>query len=84
MKLNSGDSLKYDHLIIATGGRPRTLTIPGSDAENVFVLRSPSDANRIQTLSDGKNVVIIGSSFIGMEVAAALVGENDDDVSTFF
>jgi NADPH-dependent 2,4-dienoyl-CoA reductase/sulfur reductase-like enzyme len=77
VKLSSGDSLKYDHLIIATGSRPRALTIPGSYSKNIFVLRSPNDANQIQALSDGKNVVIIGTSFIGMEVAAALVGEND-------
>jgi NADPH-dependent 2,4-dienoyl-CoA reductase/sulfur reductase-like enzyme len=45
------------------------------DAENIFVLRSPSDANQISALSENKNLVIVGTSFIGMEVAAALVGE---------
>ena len=42
---------------------------------NIFILRTPNDANQIAALSEGKNLVIVGTSFIGMEVAAALVGE---------
>ena len=75
MKLSNGNALKFNHLVLCTGGKPRTLDIPGSEAANVFVLRTPGDANQIAALADGKNLVVIGSSFIGMEVAAALVGE---------
>ena len=75
MKLSNGNALKFNHLVLCTGGKPRTLDIPGSEASNVFVLRTPGDANQIAALADGKNLVVIGSSFIGMEVAAALVGE---------
>lgn len=75
IKLRSGDLMSYDYLVIATGGRPRTLSIPGSYADGIFVLRSPWDANQIAGQSEGRNLVIIGSSFIGMEVAAALVGK---------
>ena len=75
VKLSNGNSLKYDHLVLATGAKPRTLQIPGSEASNIFILRTPNDANQIAALSEGKNLVIVGTSFIGMEVAAALVGE---------
>nr|KAG5700607.1 hypothetical protein BaRGS_015403 [Batillaria attramentaria] len=43
---------------------PRTMPIPGIDLKNVCVLRTPDDANRIAANSEGKNVVIIGSSFM--------------------
>lgn len=46
--------------------RPRTLPIPGFDLENVFLLRDPSQANKIAEMGAGKNVVVIGTSFIGM------------------
>ena len=45
--------------------RPRVLPIPGADLENVFTLRTPDDANKIAENIGGKNVVIVGSSFIG-------------------
>ena len=41
------------------------LSIPGADLENVFTLRTPDDANKIAENIAGKNVVIVGSSFIG-------------------
>ena len=44
---------------------PRVLPIPGVDLKNVFSLRTPDDANAIAKAAAGKNVVIIGSSFIG-------------------
>eukprot|EP00105_Crassostrea_gigas_P007010 XP_011421115.1 PREDICTED: apoptosis-inducing factor 3 isoform X2 [Crassostrea gigas] len=68
-----GSSVPYTSLVIATGGRPRMLPIPGTDLQNVYQLRTPEDANQIAERAAGKNVVIIGSSFIGMEVAACLV-----------
>lgn len=69
-----GSSLPYTSLVVATGGRPRMLPIPGTDLQNVYQLRTPEDANQIAERAAGKNVVIIGSSFIGMEVASALAG----------
>ncbi|XP_070573401.1 apoptosis-inducing factor 3-like isoform X2 [Ptychodera flava] len=69
----NGDSINYDHLLIATGGRPRILPIPGHDLQNVCLLRTPDDANAIAKNAKGKQVVIIGTSFIGMEVASYLV-----------
>merc|ERR1719422_2060498 len=72
VSLASGDSLKYDSLVVATGGTPRRLPTPGQDLAGVFSLRTPADANAIAAQAQGKNVVVVGSSFIGMEVAAFL------------
>ncbi|MEH2145781.1 FAD-dependent oxidoreductase [Nostoc sp.] len=69
----SGDSLNYDALLVATGGKPRKLDIPGADLQNILTLRSFDDTDRILTLSKQKGqAVVIGSSFIGMETAAGL------------
>lgn len=68
--LSNGRVLSYDNVLIATGGKPRKLNLPGSDLENIFLLRSPDDANSIISLVTEKNVVIIGTSFIGMELAS--------------
>ncbi|GIY18022.1 apoptosis-inducing factor 3 [Caerostris darwini] len=67
--------VKYDGLMIATGGQPVKMEVPGSDLKNIFYLRTPEDGNLIAKESAGKPVAIIGSSFIGMEVAAYLIGK---------
>ncbi|TRY87461.1 hypothetical protein DNTS_035291 [Danionella cerebrum] len=67
-----GFKLEYRKLFIATGSRPKPLSYKGKDMGNVFHLRTPEDANSIVTLASSKNAVIVGTSFIGMEVAAAL------------
>uniref|UniRef100_H3DEP3 AIF family member 3 n=1 Tax=Tetraodon nigroviridis TaxID=99883 RepID=H3DEP3_TETNG len=68
------DGLKMDYrkLFIAPGSRPRAMSYKGKDVRNVFHLRTPEDANNIAKLSSNKNAVIVGTSFVGMEVAAAL------------
>ncbi|GAB1598082.1 apoptosis-inducing factor 3-like [Argonauta hians] len=67
-----GTKLNYTNLLLATGGNPRKLQIPGSDLSNICFLRTPSEANYIAENSKEKDVVVIGSSFIGMEVAASI------------
>ena len=63
-----GRSLKYDALLLATGGVPRRLEIPGSQWPNVFTLRSADDADAIiGGALPGARVVVIGTGFIGME-----------------
>jgi NADPH-dependent 2,4-dienoyl-CoA reductase/sulfur reductase-like enzyme/nitrite reductase/ring-hydroxylating ferredoxin subunit len=71
--LESGESLAYDKLVFCTGGAPRQLGVPGDDLKGVFTLRTPEDANAIADSITDKDVVIVGGSFIGMEVAAASV-----------
>ncbi|KAI9888542.1 MAG: hypothetical protein M1814_006842 [Vezdaea aestivalis] len=69
----------YNHLILATGGSPRRLPLPGfKDRSNIFVLRTISDVQSILAAAEGgpKNIVVIGSSFIGMEVGTALAGKD--------
>ena len=58
---------------LASHLRPRTLPIPGFDLENVFLLRDPSQANKIAEMGAGKKVVVIGTSFIGMRDSIALL-----------
>jgi len=73
LTFSSGDTLAYDALLVATGGSARRLNIPGSDLKNICLLRSFSDADSvIETAGRSKRVVVVGSSFIGMEAAASL------------
>ncbi|XP_046697533.1 apoptosis-inducing factor 3 isoform X1 [Silurus meridionalis] len=67
-----GYKMEYRKLFIATGSRPKSINYKGKDVSNVFHLRTPEDANSIARLASSKNAVIVGTSFIGMEVAAAL------------
>jgi 3-phenylpropionate/trans-cinnamate dioxygenase ferredoxin reductase subunit len=70
--LSDGRRLSYDKLLIATGGRVRTLNVPGADLEGVFTLRTIDDALAIrERLMPGAPVVVIGAGFIGSEVAAS-------------
>ena len=71
VSLDSGETLSYDALILSTGSRPRSLPTPGADLANVFDLRSLADVDRIRpTLEMGRNIVIVGAGYIGLEAAA--------------
>ncbi|MEP7284177.1 MAG: FAD-dependent oxidoreductase, partial [Chloroflexota bacterium] len=71
--LENGGTLGYDVLLLATGGVPRQLDVPGKDLANVFLLRKLADADQIiEAGGASKQVVIIGASFIAMEAAASL------------
>ena len=75
--LNDGSKLTFNYLILATGGDPRVLPFPGNNLENIFVMRNVEDSNNIEKalgeFSETKpNVVVVGSSFIGMEAASVL------------
>ena len=68
-----GETMDCDSLLVATGGEPRSLNVPGGDLKNVFVLRSFDSADAIIAAAEGaKNAVIIGASFIAMEGASSL------------
>ncbi|KAG2157970.1 uncharacterized protein EDB93DRAFT_1122429 [Suillus bovinus] len=67
------ESISYETLILAMGGTPRRLPISGSDLENVYTFRSIEDSRRIDAVAqEGKRMVVIGSSFIGMELVVAV------------
>ncbi len=72
--LEGGETLTYDKLLLAMGAVPRDLKrLPGGDLEGILTLRSLGDADRILAqVGEGKRAVVIGASFIGMEVAASL------------
>jgi NADPH-dependent 2,4-dienoyl-CoA reductase/sulfur reductase-like enzyme/nitrite reductase/ring-hydroxylating ferredoxin subunit len=72
--VEGGAVLPYDALILSTGGEPNRPPIPGLDGPNVFLLRTLADARALsQAAETAKRAVVIGSSFIGLEAAAALI-----------
>ena len=71
--LDGGRELAYDALLIATGADPIRLPIPGMDRPHVHTLRTLADSRHIIAAAAGaKRAVVIGASFIGLEVAASL------------
>lgn len=73
----SGKTFPYTRLVLATGGQVRTLPLPGlkGDLANVFTLRTVQDVQKILgAIGEQKprKIVVVGSSFIGMEVGNAL------------
>jgi 3-phenylpropionate/trans-cinnamate dioxygenase ferredoxin reductase subunit len=71
--LQDGTALPASHIVIATGGVPRRLPLPGADLEGVYVLRSAADVHAIKKrVSPGGSAVIIGGGYIGLETSASL------------
>ncbi len=77
IQLEGQPPLRYDQLLLAPGGTPNLLPkLPGHDLGGVLPLRTQADADALLAATkDAKQVVIIGSSFIGMEAASSLIGE---------
>ncbi len=72
VQLSNGALMKFDKALVVTGGKPKRLEIPGS--ELAHTIRHPEDVVRIHKASEGaRNAVIIGTSFIGLEAASALL-----------
>lgn len=77
--LSDGSVLPADTVLLATGGEPRHLTLPGSDDPRILTLRTFSDAEEIRRrIRPTSRVAVIGAGLIGAEVASALVAKDID------
>jgi 3-phenylpropionate/trans-cinnamate dioxygenase ferredoxin reductase component len=71
--LSGGRELRYRDCLLATGAEPTRLPVPGADDPAVRVVRSLDHVRELTgRLADGDSVVVIGSGFIGCEIAASL------------
>ena len=69
----TGASFQYEKLLMATGGSPRILDIPGGSLEDIFYYRSIDDYTRLrEKAKEGASAIVVGGGFIGSEIAAAL------------
>ena len=72
LTLAGGETIPWHKLMIATGGRARSLDVDGVELDGVYTLRTIEDAEAIRTrLTEGAKVLVIGAGWIGLEVAAA-------------
>ena len=73
LRSSSGKVIGFDKLLLATGSTVRRLKVPGANRSEIFYLRQIEDSQAIQAqMKRDKRAVVIGSGFIGMEVASVL------------
>ncbi|MGH9087455.1 MAG: NAD(P)/FAD-dependent oxidoreductase [Acidimicrobiales bacterium] len=70
--VSSGERLRYDRLLLATGAAPRRLEVPGAELDGVHYLRSVADADALRgAITPSTEVLVVGAGWIGGEVAAS-------------
>lgn len=70
--LATGEELPYDRLLIATGGTPRPLEVPGAQLHGVYQFQTLDDTrNLIERIHQSRSAVALGGSYIGYELAEA-------------
>ena len=75
VRLQSGKSVSYDRLILATGGRARTLS--GLQGDRVHVIRTIEDSLRLkEALASSNSLLVLGGGWIGLEAAATATRYN--------
>jgi NADPH-dependent 2,4-dienoyl-CoA reductase/sulfur reductase-like enzyme/nitrite reductase/ring-hydroxylating ferredoxin subunit len=73
VRTQSGQTYEYDALLLATGAEPCQIAIEGADPSRLFYLRSFADSKEIVRMAGSSGrVLVVGASFIGLEVAASL------------
>jgi 3-phenylpropionate/trans-cinnamate dioxygenase ferredoxin reductase subunit len=72
LSLEDGSPIHFDRLLLATGAEPRRLELPGAELDGVLQLRTLEDSRRLGArLEPGRRLVVVGSGWIGCEVAAS-------------
>lgn len=73
VKVEGGEAYGYERLLLATGGIPKKLKIPGGSLKEVCYYRSLDDYNHLRDRArEGSSAIVVGGGFIGSELAAAL------------
>ena len=79
VQLEGGKTHRFDALLIATGAEPVKIDVPGTASSPVLYLRTFADSKAIIARAESaKSAVVVGASFIGLEVAASLRARNLD------
>ncbi len=72
LSLDDGGQLQYEKLLLATGGSPRRLPLPGAELPGIHYVRTLEDSDALkEAMAHAKRLVVVGGGFIGCEVAAA-------------